>query len=86
MPEARVRFSLFDDMKNIDKMAKIYKAVDMISENYGKYTVHHETNLPTQLQTCTKGRGEMSQGKQKIFSRVKLNDKDLGLQVIQIKV
>jgi hypothetical protein len=65
-------------MTNIDKMAKIYKAVDKISENYGKYTVHHDASLPTKLQTCMKGRGEMSQGKQKIFSRVKINDKDLG--------
>ena len=58
--EAGVQYTLFDDPARIEKMAKIYHAVDELSEKFGKYTVHHASSLPTKIQSQHEGeRGDV---------------------------
>ena len=45
--EAQVQYTLFDDTAKIERMGKVYSAVDKISEKYGKHTIQHGSSLPT---------------------------------------
>ncbi len=86
VPETKVQYSLFDDTSRIEKMEKIYSAVDIIAERYGKYTVHHASTLPTKLQALHEGeRGDAPQRKSDLF-RGENKRQRLGLPVLQIKV
>jgi DNA polymerase IV len=58
--EKGVQYSLFDDTTKIEKMAKIYESVDLISQKYGKHTIQHAASLPTKLQAQHEGaRGDI---------------------------
>jgi DNA polymerase-4 len=86
VPETKVQYSLFDDTAKIEKMGKIYTAVDSIAEKYGKYTVHHASTLPTKLQALHEGeRGDAPERKSDIF-KGENNRQRLGLPVMKIKV
>ena len=59
-PEGDVQYTLFDDTPKIEKMARVYSAVDELSAKYGKYAVHHGASLPTKLQARHEGeRGDV---------------------------
>ena len=86
MPEIKVQYSLFDDISKIEKMAKIYSAIDRIAEKYGKYTVHHARSLPTKLQTQHEGeRGDEPGRKGDLFKGENKRQR-LGLPMLKIKV
>jgi DNA polymerase-4 len=86
VPETKIQYSLFDNTSGLEKMAKIYSAVDTISEKYGKYTVHHATSLPTKLQALHEGeRGDAPERKSDLFKGENKRQR-LGLPVLQIKV
>ena len=55
MPDAEVQRSLFDDNSKMEKMAKIYTTIDVLSEKFGKYTVHHAASLATKIQAQHEG-------------------------------
>ena len=60
MPEDQVQYSLFDDTARIQKMGRIYSAVDALSERFGKHTVQHGSSLPTKIQAQHEGeRGDV---------------------------
>lgn len=86
VPDIRVQYSLFDDISKIEKMAKIYSAIDRIAEKYGKYTVHHAASLPTKFQIQHEGeRGDEPERKGDLFKGENKRQR-LGLPMLKIKV
>jgi DNA polymerase-4 len=86
VPEDTIQHTLFDDPARIEKMAKVYSAVDQLSEKFGKYTVHHAASLPTKLQVQHEGdRGDVPQRKTELFKGENKRQR-LGLPVLNIKV
>ncbi len=60
VPEEGIQHSLFDDVAKIEKMARVYRAVDILSEKFGKHAVQHAASLPTKLQAQHEGeRGDV---------------------------
>jgi DNA polymerase-4 len=85
-PETTVQYTLFDDTNRIEKLSRIYSAVDMVSEKFGKYAVHHAASLPTKLQTQHEGeRGDAPQRTADLF-RGENKRQRLGLPVLKVKV
>jgi DNA polymerase IV len=85
-PEEGFQYSLFDDPARIEKMARIYDAVDRLSEKFGKYTVHHAASLPIKLQALHEGeRGDMP-GRVKELFKGENRRQRLGLPVVHIKI
>ena len=85
-PEAEVQYTLFEDTAKIQKMARIYGAIDRLSERFGKYTVRHAASLPTKLQAQHEGdRGDTPKRMTEMFKGE--NDRQrLGLPMVHIKV
>ncbi len=84
--ESIVQYTLFDDTARIEKMSKVYDAVDMLSEKFGKYTVRHAVSLPTEIQSQHEGeRGDVPQRKQELF-KGENNRQRLGLPILHVKV
>ena len=54
-PEETVQHSLFDDVAKIERMTRVYEAVDLLSEKFGKHAVQHASSLPTKLQAQHEG-------------------------------
>ncbi len=55
VPEEGIQHSLFDDMAKIEKMTRVYEAVDTLSDKFGKHAVQHASSLPTKLQAQHEG-------------------------------
>jgi len=67
-------------------MARIYSAVDELSEKFGKYTVHHAASLPTKIQSQHEGeRGDVPIRANDLF-RGENKRQRLGLPLLHIKV
>lgn len=84
-PDDGSRYTLFDNITKIVKMANIYEAVDKLSGKYGKHTVQYGSSLPTKQQAQHEGdrgdavrKGEMFKGE---------NERQrLGLLALNVKV
>jgi DNA polymerase-4/DNA polymerase V len=92
VPEDSVQFSLFDNVLKIEKMERLYNAVDKLSGKFGKHTVQHACSLPAKLQSqhrdgpCHEGeRGNVPERKTDLFKGEK-GRKRLGLPVLRLKV
>ncbi|MDA8171739.1 MAG: DNA polymerase IV [Nitrospiraceae bacterium] len=86
VPEKSLQFTLFDDTRGIEKMTRVYNAVDSLSERFGKYTVLHAASLPTKLQSQHEGeRGDVPGRKQDLFKGENKRQR-LGIPVLKIKV
>ena len=86
LPETKIQYSLFDDTAKIERLSKVYHAVDMIAERYGKYMLHHAASLPTKFQTQHEGaRGDVPGRKNDLF-RGENKRQRLGLPILRIKV
>jgi len=84
--EENIQRSLFDDIVKIEKLEKIYKAVDSLSERFGKHTIQHASSMPAKLQAQHEGdRGDSPQRKANLF-KVENRRQRLGLPVLNIKV
>lgn len=84
--EEGFQYTLFDDPARIENMARIYDAIDRLSEKFGKYTVHHAASLPTKLQALHEGeRGDIP-GRVRDLFRGENKRQRLGLPVVHIKV
>ena len=86
VPAIDVQYTLFDDVARIEKMARIYEAVDHLSERFGKYAVHHGSSLPTKIQARHEGeRGDAPERASKLFKGENGRQR-LGLPLLHIKV
>lgn len=86
VPDDGSSYTLFDDTTKIEKMAKIYEAVDRLSEKYGKHTVQHGSSLPTKQQAQHEGdRGDVPLRRTELFKGENRRQR-LGLPVLDIKV
>ena len=86
VPESEIQYTLFDDTAKIEKMSRVYNAVDELSEKFGKHTVLHAASLPTKLQTRHEGeRGDTPQRMKELF-RGENKRQRLGLPMWNIKV
>ncbi len=84
--EAGLQYTLFDDPARIEKMSRIYQAVDELSRMYGKYTVHHAASLPTKIQAQHEGeRGDVPARATDLF-RGENKRQRLGLPLLHVKV
>ncbi len=84
--EDGIQHTLFDNPARIEKMARIYSAVDRLSEKFGKYTVHHAASLPTKLQAQHEGeRGDVPNRAMELFKGENKRQR-VGLPVLNIKV
>ncbi|MDA8388404.1 MAG: hypothetical protein M0Z58_07075, partial [Nitrospiraceae bacterium] len=86
VPGKSMQYTLFDDTRRIEKMARVYDAVDRLSEKFGKYTVMHAASLPTRLQAQHEGqRGDVPGRKQDLFKGENGRQR-LGMPVLKMKV
>ena len=84
--ETGCQYTLFDDPARIEKMARIYNAVDVLSEKFGKYTVHHASSLPTKIQAQHEGeRGDVPERATDLFKGENKRQR-LRLPLLHIKV
>jgi DNA polymerase IV len=85
-PESKVQYSLFDDTARIEKMSRVYSAIDTLSERFGKHTVYHAASLPTRIQAQHEGeRGDVPRRKADLFKGENKRQR-IGLPLLQIKV
>jgi DNA polymerase-4 len=85
-PEAGIQHTLFDDVAAIQKMSRVYNAVDRLSEKFGKHTVHHAVSLPAKQQAQHEGeRGDVPLRKVDLF-KGENNRQRLGLPVLHIRI
>lgn len=86
VPESGVQYTLFDDPAKIEKMGRIYSAVDELSAKFGKHTVQHATSLATKLQVQHEGeRGDVPKRTTSLFWGENKRQR-LGLPMLNIKV
>ncbi len=86
LPDDRVQYTLFDDTARIEKMSRIYSTLDMLSEKFGKYAVHHATSLLTKLQAQHEGEGgDVPQRVMDLFKGENKRQR-VGLPMLHIKV
>lgn len=84
--ENGIQYTLFDDATKIEKMSKLYEGMDMISQKYGKHTIHHGASLPTKLQAQHEGeRGDSPVRKSELFNGENKRQR-LGFPLLHIKV
>jgi nucleotidyltransferase/DNA polymerase involved in DNA repair len=85
-PEAGIQHTLFDDVAAIQKMSRVYNAVDMLSEKFGKHTVRHAVSLPAKQQVQHEGeRGDVPLRKVDLFKGENRRQR-LGLPVLYIRI
>jgi DNA polymerase-4/DNA polymerase V len=81
-----IQYTLFEDAARVERMARIYDAVDLLSERFGKYAVHHGSSLLTKLQARHEGeRGDAPQRASELFKGENSRQR-LGLPLLHIKV
>jgi len=84
--EDNIQHTLFDDIIKIEKLEKMYGAVDELSMRFGKHTVQHAASLPTKLQAQHEGdRGDTPQRKVNLFKGENKRQR-LGLPMLNINV
>jgi DNA polymerase IV len=81
-----IQYSLFDDPIRMERMSRMYRAVDQLSEYFGKHILQHAASLHTKLQAQHEGeRGDVPQRKTDLFKGENRRQR-LGLPLLQIKV
>ncbi|MCI0468687.1 MAG: DNA polymerase IV, partial [Nitrospirae bacterium] len=86
VPEDKIQATLFDNPVKIERMARIYSAIDELSEKFGKHTVQHASSLPTKQSVQHKGeRGDIPKRKMELFKGENKRQR-VGLPVLDIVV
>lgn len=86
VPEGRVQYSLFDDTSRVEKLSRVYGAVDDLSRHFGKHTVQHASSLPSKLQARHEGeRGDSPERTAQLF-RGENSRQRLGLPMLRVRV
>lgn len=81
-----IQYGLFEDTGKIERMERIYEAIDLLSERFGKYTVHHGSSLPTMQQARHRGeRGELPQRQGELIKGENRRQR-LGIPMLYVKV
>lgn len=84
--DGKVELTLFDDAVRIEKLSKLYGAIDTLSEAYGKHTVGHVSSLPVKTQRQHEGeRGDVPMRKTELF-KGETRRQRLGLPLLDVKV
>jgi DNA polymerase-4/DNA polymerase V len=84
--ESRIQYTLFDDTARIEKMSRIYEAMDTLSEKFGKHALQHAVSLPANVQAQHEGeRGDTPDRKGELF-RGENKRQRLGLPLLDVKV
>jgi DNA polymerase-4/DNA polymerase V len=80
------QYGLFDDNVRIEKMSRIYEALDGASKKFGKHTLCHGSSLPTKVQAQHEGeRGDLSIRSLNLLKGENGRQK-LGLPLLNMKV
>ena len=80
------QFDLFEDTTRIEKLSRVYQALDEIAGKYGKHTIGHGSSLPTKLQAQHEGeRGDTPIRKKKLL-KGETERQRLGLPMLHIKI
>ncbi len=80
------QFDLFEDTTRIEKLSRVYRALDEIAGKYGKHTIGHGSSLPTKLQAQHEGeRGDIPIRKKKLL-KGETERQRLGLPMLHIKI
>jgi len=86
VPGDAIQHDLFDDVVKIEKMTRIYQAVDALSEKFGKHAVQHASSLPAKLQAQHEGeRGDAPERRVLLFRGENARQR-LRLPMLHIKV
>jgi DNA polymerase IV len=86
VPEEKIQYSLFDEPAKIERLSMVYRAVDTLSEKFGKYTVRHASSLPTKLQAQHEGdRGDIPVRKSRLFKGENKRQR-LGMPLLGMKI
>jgi DNA polymerase IV len=86
VPESSVQYTLFDDVTKIEKLSRIYGAMDELSEKFGKHTISLVSSLPVKLQRQHEGeRGDVPKRKTELFKGENKRQR-LGVPVLDVKV
>ena len=86
MSPGPAQYGLFDDVVKIEKISRIYEALDMVSSRFGKHSLCHGSSLPTKVQAQHEGeRGDLSRRDKELF-RGENGRQKLGLPLLNIKV
>ena len=81
-----VQYNLFDDAVRIEKVSRIYEALDMASKRFGKHTLCHGSSLPTKTMAQHEGeRGDAGGRSSKLF-RGENRRQRLGLPLLNMKI
>ncbi len=73
-------------MRRIEKMARVYSAVDELSKRYGKHTVQHGSSLPTKVQAQHEGeRGDVPVRKSELMKGENKRQR-LGVPMLHVKI
>ncbi|MDA8100014.1 MAG: DNA polymerase IV [Nitrospiraceae bacterium] len=84
--ENSIQHDLFDDLTRIDKLSRVYRAIDVLSEKYGKHAVQLASSLPTKLQAQHEGeRGDVPVRRSIIFKGENKRQR-LTLPMLHIKI
>lgn len=84
--EEGIQYTLFDDTAKIEKMARVYEAMDELARKFGKHTLLHAASLATKLQAQHEGdRGDVPQRKGKLFKGENKRQR-LGLPLLHIRI
>jgi len=84
--EKKVQYTLFDDVTKIQRMGKIYTAVDEISKKYGKHTIQHGSSIPTKIQAQHEGeRGDIPVRKANLLKGENKRQR-LGVPMLHVKI
>ncbi|RMF94029.1 MAG: DNA polymerase IV [Candidatus Schekmanbacteria bacterium] len=85
VPEASIQYTLFDDVSKIEKMARVYSAVDELSSKFGKHTVTHCSSLPAHKRQHKGDRGDIALRKKVIF-KGENKRQHIGIPVFNLKI
>jgi len=86
VPENSVQLTLFDNPTRIEKLSRLYSAIDLLSGMFGKHTVQHVSSLPTMLQRQHEGdRGDVPKRKTELFKGENRRQR-IGVPLLDMKV
>ena len=80
------QYGLFDDAIRIEKISRIYDALDMASKKFGKHTLCHGSSLPTKTMAQHEGERGDTGGRSKNLFRGENKRQRLGLPLLNMKV
>jgi DNA polymerase-4 len=80
------QFDLFEDTTRVEKLSRIYQALDKIAGKYGKHTIQHAASLQTKIQVQHEGeRGDTAARKKDLF-KGETGRQRLGLPMLHVKI